>query len=187
MFRSCQIIIRELCSLLKLYYGIHNSIRIWVSYYSSYDAHLATATATTHSHTTWYAPQHLVCKYELNCEYCSITLARNKAPWWWSDKIETCRSVLKCFMWNYMCIRWLINWSEDIMVFVFFPWSNKPQCVEASRSHSDTPHSIGLLWTSDQPDAETHTFQHSEETDIHVTGGIRTRNPRKGTANETGT
>jgi len=28
MFRSCQIIIRELCSLLKLYYIIHNSIRI---------------------------------------------------------------------------------------------------------------------------------------------------------------
>ena len=28
MFRSCQTIIRELCSLLKLYYSIHNSIRI---------------------------------------------------------------------------------------------------------------------------------------------------------------
>ena len=28
MFRSCQIIIRERCSLLKLYYSIHNSIRI---------------------------------------------------------------------------------------------------------------------------------------------------------------
>ena len=28
MFRSCQIIIRELCSFLKLYYSIHNSIRI---------------------------------------------------------------------------------------------------------------------------------------------------------------
>jgi len=28
MFRPCQIIIRELCSLLKLYYSIHNSIRI---------------------------------------------------------------------------------------------------------------------------------------------------------------
>ena len=28
MFRSCQIIIRELCSLLRLYYSIHNSIRI---------------------------------------------------------------------------------------------------------------------------------------------------------------
>jgi hypothetical protein len=29
--------------------------------------------------------------------------------------------------------------------------------IEASRSHSDTPHSAGLLWTSDQPDAETST------------------------------
>ena len=28
MFRSCQVIIRELCSLLKLYYGIHNLILI---------------------------------------------------------------------------------------------------------------------------------------------------------------
>jgi hypothetical protein len=29
--------------------------------------------------------------------------------------------------------------------------------IEASRSHSDTPHSVGLLWKSDQPDAETST------------------------------
>jgi len=28
MFRSCRIIIRELCSLLKVCYSIHNSIRI---------------------------------------------------------------------------------------------------------------------------------------------------------------
>ena len=44
-------------------------------------------------------PHHLVCKYELNCEYCNIILERNKAPWWWSDKIETCRcfNVLKVF------------------------------------------------------------------------------------------
>jgi len=27
--------------------------------------------------------------------------------------------------------------------------------VEDSLSHSDTPHSVELLWTSDQPDAET--------------------------------
>jgi hypothetical protein len=26
--------------------------------------------------------------------------------------------------------------------------------IEASRSHSDTPHSVGVIWTSDQPDAE---------------------------------
>jgi hypothetical protein len=61
-----------------------------------FEAHLATAPQhipTQHG----MLPQHLVCKYELNCEYCNITLAWNKAPWWWSDKIETCRSVLKCF------------------------------------------------------------------------------------------
>jgi hypothetical protein len=27
----------------------------------------------------------------------------------------------------------------------------------ASRSHTDTPHSVGLLWTGDQPDTETST------------------------------
>jgi len=62
----------------------------------AYEAHLATAPQhipTQHD----MLPQHLVCKYELNCEYCNITVTRNIAPWWWSDKIETCRSVLKCF------------------------------------------------------------------------------------------
>jgi hypothetical protein len=29
--------------------------------------------------------------------------------------------------------------------------------IETSRSHYDTPQSVGLLWTSDQPDAETTT------------------------------
>ena len=29
--------------------------------------------------------------------------------------------------------------------------------IEALRLHSDTPHSLGLFWTSDQPDAETPT------------------------------
>jgi hypothetical protein len=32
--------------------------------------------------------------------------------------------------------------------------------IEASISHSVTPHSVGLLWTSDQPAAETSTWQH---------------------------
>jgi len=44
-----------------------------------YDAHLATAPQhilTQHD----MLPQHLVCKYELNSEYCNITLARNKVP-----------------------------------------------------------------------------------------------------------
>ena len=32
---------------------------------------------------------------------------------------------------------------------------------EAARSHSDTPHSVGLLWRSDQLVAETSTGQHT--------------------------
>ena len=33
--------------------------------------------------------------------------------------------------------------------------------IEASRSYSDTSHSVGLLWRSDQLDAETSTWQHT--------------------------
>jgi hypothetical protein len=51
--------------------------------------------------------------------------------------------------------------------------------IQTARSHSDTPHSVGLLWTSDQPDAETSTWQHSQDIHIHNYGGIRTHNPSK--------
>ena len=33
--------------------------------------------------------------------------------------------------------------------------------MEVSRSHSDTPHSVGILWMSDQTDTETFTWQHT--------------------------
>jgi len=33
--------------------------------------------------------------------------------------------------------------------------------IEASRSHSDTPQPVGLLWTSDQADAVTSTWKHT--------------------------
>jgi hypothetical protein len=57
--------------------------------------------------------------------------------------------------------------------------------IQASRSHSDTPHSVVLLWTSDQPVAETSLpddTQHSQEADIHAPSGVRIRNPIKPTA-----
>jgi len=38
--------------------------------------------------------------------------------------------------------------------------------IEVSRSHSETPHSVGLLWTSDQPETEASTWQHTT-----LTGG----------------
>jgi len=49
----------------------------------------------------------------------------------------------------------------------FFPIAQQPLVgldlliIKASRSHSDTPHSVGLLWTGDQPGVETSTSQHT--------------------------
>ena len=50
-----------------------------------------------------------------------------------------------------------------------------------SRSHSETRHSVGLLWTEDEPDAETSTWKHTTFTrDWHPRpGGIQSRNPSK--------
>ena len=106
MFQSCQIIIRELCSLLKLYYSIHNSFRICkrgvvAAYHVVWECVveqwlgvrrmlsnkrlallLSIRRTPSHCSTTQHdmLPHHLVCKYELDCEYCNITLARKKAP-----------------------------------------------------------------------------------------------------------
>ena len=82
-------------------------------------------------------PQHLVYKNELNREYV-ITLARNdETPWWWSEKIETCRSGFKCFKWKlYRCICWLIvevilqnaRCNDEIHTSFFFG-TNTPHCT----------------------------------------------------------
>jgi hypothetical protein len=46
---------------------------------------------------------------------------------------------------------------------IFFQWLDSPFAglgrliIEPSRLHSDTPHSVGLLCTSDQPVAQTST------------------------------
>jgi hypothetical protein len=57
--------------------------------------------------------------------------------------------------------------------------------IDTSRSHSDTPHLVRFLWTSDQPDAETSTWQHTplnkRQPDLHAPRGIRIRNPSKRT------
>jgi len=37
----------------------------------------------------------------------------------------------------------------------------RPSLIETSKLHSDRPQSVWLLWKSDQPDAETSTWQHT--------------------------
>jgi hypothetical protein len=76
------------------------------------------------------------------------------------------------------------SWGHtQVRIKIFFLMAQHPLVgqglliIEVSRSHSDTSHSVGLLWTSDQPNAETSTSQHSQEADIHAVGGIQTCNP----------
>jgi hypothetical protein len=74
----------------------------------------------------------------------------------------------------------------SICLYIPSPLTNKKHCVspplmaqqplvgqglfiiEVLRSHSGIWHSVGLLWTSDQPDEETSTWQHTTlTTDRH--------------------
>jgi len=56
-----------------------------------------------------------------------------------------------------------ILYGRHTLLINFSPMAQQPLVsqgfliTQASRSHSDTPHSVGLLWTSDQPDAENST------------------------------
>jgi hypothetical protein len=65
------------------------------------------------------------------------------------------------------CLRGVERDNFDFQRKLSFPVAQKPKsglsCLlsEAFRSHLDTPHSVGLLWTSDQFGAETSTWQHT--------------------------
>ena len=82
--------------MLKLYYNIHNSIRIckrgvvaayhvvWECVVEQWLGVRRMLSKPSYCSTTQHdmLPQHLVCKYELNCEYCNITLTRNYTIRW---------------------------------------------------------------------------------------------------------
>ena len=79
--------------------------------------------------------------------YCNITLARNKAPWWWSNNIETCRSVLKCFK-SVLC--------EIICAFV--GWY-----MEVKNSNSDAAClQLPSMWTVNKVN-ETYKLNYSKQ------------------------
>jgi hypothetical protein len=102
------------------------------------------------------------CVWEWVCECVCVR------EWVWLCESE-CECVWVCVRvsvcvreWVWVCVRE----SECVRVSVcvcVFPMAQQPLVdqglliVEASRSHSDTPHSVGLLWTSDRSDAETST------------------------------
>jgi hypothetical protein len=76
----------------------------------------------------------------------------------------------------------LIN--KHVEIWLIFTMAQQPPVgqdllfFEESRSHSDSTQSVGLLWTSDQPDAVNSTWQHTTfTTERHpYPGRIRTCN-----------
>jgi len=59
--------------------------------------------------------------------------------------------------------------------------------VEAPRSHSDTPHSVGLLWTSDQPDEATAIWKQTRltrDSAPYPPAGFEPSNPSKRAATD---
>jgi len=47
--------------------------------------------------------------------------------------------------------------------------------IKGSRSHSDTPHAVGLLWTNEQPDVkrpQPDNTQYSQETYLNTPAGF---------------
>ena len=59
------------------------------------------------------------------------------------------------------------------------PWGPRPpQCSRLHDHTWDTPHSVGLLWTSDQPEAETSTWQHTTLTRDRQSCPRRDSNPQ---------
>jgi hypothetical protein len=77
-----------------------------------------------------------------------------------------------------------LKWTWPLEVLPIFPPPPPPAgqgllTVEVSRSHSDTPQWVRLLWASDQPDAETSDNTTLTRDKHPCRGGIRTSNPSK--------
>ena len=107
-------------------------------------------------------------------------------PLYWRPRVAICRLNVsegssEWIMWDdFSCFS---NWAEYSRIFFCCtaahrgPWP--PHSWGFYMRHNDAPQSLGLLWTSDQPVAETSTWQHTQhpqQTNIHAPGGIRTHN-----------
>ena len=92
--------------------------------------------------------------------------------------------LVYCFHVSYTWVFWRLSiaYEFDTSFFVFVSTAPLGPGPPHSRglliTHNDTSHSVRLLWTSDQPVAETlpENTQYSQQTNNHATGGILTHN-----------
>jgi len=87
----------------------------------------------------------------------------------WRFVSDLCKSLaILVFLYRYTFQVHPIHflYADYWLIFIFTMTQQPPVgqgllIVEDSLSYSDTPHSVGLLWTSDHSDAETSTWQHT--------------------------
>jgi len=98
--------------------------------------------------------------------------------------------------WTLRCGSVIVTYPATCIIFLnigpFFYHGQQPPVgqdlliIKPPLSNSYTPHSTGLLWTSDQPDVETPIWQRTTlvRDRHHAPGGIRTHNPNKRAATD---
>jgi len=78
---------------------------------------------------------------------------------------SNCKELPVTLEFDVLCFTFVF-WRENECSYTIFPMVQQPLLcqgliiIEASWSHSDTSHSVELLWKSYRPDAETSTWQH---------------------------
>jgi len=112
------------------------------------------------------------CPFALPCNY-------NKAKTW-KTFFDSINIITLCNIWRMQpesCSHVRNSCKNFFFLAAQPPVGQGLVVIEESRSHSDTPLSVELLWTTYQPDITKLNTQHSKETHVHVLDGIRTRLP----------
>jgi hypothetical protein len=103
-----------------------------------------------------------------------------------SPDVKNERSVTSIALYAFMgCTGRTSSWHINMYEYVHFFYHGAKALVgqgllifEDSWSHSDTPHSVGLLWMRDQHDAETSTWKHTTLARDRHKWPRRDRNPQ---------
>jgi len=74
--------------------------------------------------------------------------------------LETSLTVYKLVIWYLLSVTWMA-WCVYRSCILFFPWRFDPIPGHGLPLRAFVITLIGLLWTSDQPHAETSTWQHT--------------------------
>jgi hypothetical protein len=150
---------REVCKDIWRVYFLHVDSQVWTKFY------IACAIVIVNFRTLF------------NSRLWSVYITRTVA--FCSRQINRGKSEVSYFTLQYsLFVCFLLSFFLSLDLFL----PNSCRCgglVLHLVTFTDSPHSVGVFCTSGWPVAETllDNLQHSQETDIHAPGGIRTPSP----------